>query len=192
MTKNFYIMQSAVESMQSKLPCYTPLTNHATAVHTVPMVFASDCDTLREDRDSHQRVCIAVMEERDTLRTANQRLEQEVSKLKAVMANQSARQFVGHDDQRHIDDLVAAGIRASDAEMKRLEGEVARLKGQIEGLKDTIAGAEMWIRDVTDVVLFPLSREVQGGLGAEADGFGGHTPELLRSIDAALRGKGGG
>jgi hypothetical protein len=74
---------------------------------------------------------------------------------------------------------------------QRLEGEVARLKGQIEGLKDTIAGAGMWIRDVTDVVLLPLSREVQGGLGAEADGFGGHTPELLRSIDAALRGNGG-
>jgi hypothetical protein len=58
--RNFYIMQSAVEPMQSELPCYTPLTNHATDVHTVPLVFASDYDTLR---------------------TANQRLEGEVKAL---------------------------------------------------------------------------------------------------------------
>lgn len=71
--RNFYIMQSAVGPMQSELPCYTPLTNHATDVHTVPMVFASDyerleqeCAHVREERDSFQRVGIRTMEERDT------------------------------------------------------------------------------------------------------------------------------
>ena len=83
----------------------------------------------------------------DDLTAANQRLEQEVGKLKAVMANQSARQFVGHDDQRHIDDLVAAGIRASDAEMKRLEGEVARLRADSERWKAVeTAGGELTLR----------------------------------------------
>lgn len=53
--RNFYIMQSAVAPMQSELPCYTPLTNHRTEVHTVPLVMATDyaaleaeCDALRQ------------------------------------------------------------------------------------------------------------------------------------------------
>jgi hypothetical protein len=120
-----------------------------TGEDVIALYKSSDYDTLREDRDSHQRVCIAVVEERDTLRTANQRLEQEVSKLKAVMANQSARQFVGHDDQRHIDDLVAAGIRASDAEMKRLEGEVANIKRLLAQAQGMVNGAtDQWHDDV--------------------------------------------
>ena len=53
--RNFYIMQSAVAPMQSELPCYTPLTNHRTEVHTVPLVMAADyaaleaeCERLRD------------------------------------------------------------------------------------------------------------------------------------------------
>jgi hypothetical protein len=53
-------------------------------------------------------------------------------------------------------------------------------------LREALTGAGIWIKDVTNVVLFPLANEVQGGLGAEADSFGGCTPELLRGIDAAL------
>jgi cell division protein FtsB len=66
------------------------------------------------------------------LAAANQRLEQEISKLNAAMSNRSARQFIGNDDQRYIDDLVAAGIRASDEERLRLEKEVAALRKDSE------------------------------------------------------------
>lgn len=50
--QNFYIMQSAVEPMQSELPCYTPLTNHATHVHVVPLVMASDYARLEQECDA--------------------------------------------------------------------------------------------------------------------------------------------
>jgi hypothetical protein len=106
----------------------------------------------------------------DTLSTANQRLEQEAGKLKAVMANQSARQFVGHDDQRHIDDLVAAGIRASDAEMKRLEGEVARLR-EVVARSAEACGA--YIDNACSLEFMEL------------------LPSEIKAKCAALRGKGG-
>ena len=66
--------------------------------------------------------------ERDTLRTANQRLDLEIGRLQLIVAEQSVRRFVGDGDQRKMDELVAAGIRADQQEIKRLEGEVARLR----------------------------------------------------------------
>jgi hypothetical protein len=104
--RNFYIMQGAVSPMQSELPCYTPLTNHATDVHTVPLVFASDYDTLRTELERiEQELCETearalkwyhqinahvdlyreLREERDELRTANQRLEGEVKALREAL-----------------------------------------------------------------------------------------------------------
>ena len=50
--RNFYIMQRAVAPMQSEMPCYTPLTNHRTEVHTVPMVMATDYAALEAERDA--------------------------------------------------------------------------------------------------------------------------------------------
>ena len=47
--RNYYIMQSAVAPMQSELPCYTPLTNHRTEVHTVPLVMAADYAALEAE-----------------------------------------------------------------------------------------------------------------------------------------------
>jgi hypothetical protein len=102
------------------------------------------------------------------LSTANQRLEQEISKLKTVMANQSARQFVGHDDQRHIDDLVAAGIRASDAERLRLEGDVARLREALE----------LWLTGYDEVAASPNFEPFP------------HVAERVAKTRAALRGNG--
>lgn len=54
--RNYYIMQSAVAPMQSELPCYTPLTNHRTEVHTVPLVMAADYAAMEAERD-HLKAC---------------------------------------------------------------------------------------------------------------------------------------
>jgi hypothetical protein len=75
------------------------------------------------------------------------------------------------DHEREVRVAIAAGIRMQDDNQR---------------LREALTGAGIWIKDVTNVVLFPLANEVQGGLGAEADSFGGCTPELLRGIDAAL------
>lgn len=119
-----------------------------------------------------------------TLRTANQRLEREVSGLKMAVAEQSARSFVGRDDQRHIDDLVAAGIRASDASITRLEGEVARLEAKVESYSRGLAAAReeaiqqyTWRAEDSECG----GQEVLEGIDA-----------LVGRIDAALRGNGGG
>jgi hypothetical protein len=77
-------------------------------------------------------------------------------------------------------------IAALEQERDALAAENLRLLGQIEGLKDTLAGASMWIEGVADDVLYPLSIEVDGGLGAIADGLGSCAPDLLRGIDEAL------
>ena len=61
------------------------------------------------------------------LRTANQRLEGEVARLTLAIANQTVRHFVGDDDQRQMDELVAAGIRADQQEIKRLREALAGL-----------------------------------------------------------------
>jgi hypothetical protein len=67
-----------------------------------------------------------------------------------------------------------------------MRDRIADLAAENQRLREALTGAGIWIKDVTNVVLFPLANEVQGGLGAEADSFGGCTPELLRGIDAAL------
>ena len=54
--RHFYIMQSAVTPMQSEMPCYTPLTNHRTEVHTVPLVMADDYTALEAQRDKLARL----------------------------------------------------------------------------------------------------------------------------------------
>ena len=79
----------------------------------------------QHDRDSSElrRLCA----ERDQLRTANQRLEGEVARLTLAIANQTVRHFVGDDDQRQMDELVAAGIRADQQEIKRLREALAGL-----------------------------------------------------------------
>ena len=50
--KRFFIMPGAVPVMQSDSPAYTPMTNHETYVHTVPVVLGSDYDALLAERDA--------------------------------------------------------------------------------------------------------------------------------------------
>lgn len=47
--KRFYIMPGSVPVLLSGDPAYTPMTNHLTDVHTVPLVLASDYDALLEE-----------------------------------------------------------------------------------------------------------------------------------------------
>lgn len=75
------------------------------------------------DRAELRRLCAEI----DTLRTANQRLEGEVARLTVSNANQTVRRFVGDDDQRQMDELVAAGIRVDQQEIKRLREALAGL-----------------------------------------------------------------
>lgn len=65
----------------------------------------------------------------DQLHAANQRLEGEVERLTLAIANQTVRRFVGDDDQRQMDELVAAGIRADQQEIKRLREAVREFAG---------------------------------------------------------------
>jgi hypothetical protein len=53
--RNFYIMPSALGPMQDDLPCYTPLANHETEVHVLPLVLASDYDALAADNQRLER-----------------------------------------------------------------------------------------------------------------------------------------
>lgn len=50
--KRFFIMPGAVPVMQSDSPAYTPMTNHETYVHTVPVVLGSDYDALLAEWDA--------------------------------------------------------------------------------------------------------------------------------------------
>lgn len=50
--KRFYIMPGSVPALLSGDPAYTPMTNHLTDVHTVPLVLASDYDALLAERDA--------------------------------------------------------------------------------------------------------------------------------------------
>lgn len=72
----------------------------------------------------------------DILRTANQRLEAENAQLKSALANNTARRFVGDDDQREMDELVAAGIRVDQQEIKRLSELLHRVQVSLS-LDDT-------------------------------------------------------
>ncbi|WP_312724019.1 hypothetical protein [Stutzerimonas kunmingensis] len=50
--KRFYIMPGSVPVLLSGDPAYTPMTNHLTDIHTVPLVLASDYDALLAERDA--------------------------------------------------------------------------------------------------------------------------------------------
>ncbi|MGA4640582.1 hypothetical protein ACQKC8_12505 [Stutzerimonas stutzeri] len=53
--KRFYIMPGSVPVLLSGDPAYTPMTNHLTDVHTVPLVLASDYDALLAERDAYKK-----------------------------------------------------------------------------------------------------------------------------------------
>lgn len=72
------------------------------------------------DKPSAHEFRVRAEAERDQLAADNKRLEAESAQLKAALANHTARRYVGDDDQRKIDDLVAAGIRVDQQEIKRL------------------------------------------------------------------------
>ena len=42
MKKLFYIMPSALDALNDDKPAYTPMTNHKTELHTVPVVLHDD------------------------------------------------------------------------------------------------------------------------------------------------------
>lgn len=85
------------------------------------------------------------------LHAANQRLETENAQLKSALVSNTARRYVGDDDQRTIDELVAAGIRVDQQEIKRLEAEVARLKGDAERYR--------WLRNPDQDVSLVLDKQ---------------------------------
>ena len=95
----------------------------------------TQCDCMPDDQEYSDWAALpatdyaALEVERDTLRTANQRLDGEVARLTLAIANQTVRHFVGDDDQRQMDELVAAGIRADQQEIKRLREAVREFAG---------------------------------------------------------------
>lgn len=46
MKKLFYIMPGALEALNDDKPTYTPMTNHKTELHTVPMIAFSEYSNL--------------------------------------------------------------------------------------------------------------------------------------------------
>jgi hypothetical protein len=84
------------------------------------------------------------------------------------------------------DTVQAQTLQAAQRVTAAVLEERDALAADSQRMREALAGAGTWIKDVTDLVLFPLAYEVQGGLGAEADSFGGRTVELLRGIEAAL------
>lgn len=60
--KRFYIMPGSVQVLLSGDPAYTPMTNHLTYVHTVPLVLASDYDTLLAERDALKALLVSSRE----------------------------------------------------------------------------------------------------------------------------------
>jgi predicted nuclease with TOPRIM domain len=111
--RNFYIMQSAVEPMQSELPCYTPLTNHATDVHTVPMVFAS-----------HYKA----------LRAANQRLEGEVERWHKLACSHSKAEDRLSAEVKRLEGEVARLREALDSADKLITSMCTALRGNGGGV----------------------------------------------------------
>jgi len=60
--KRFYIMPGSVPVLLSGDPAYTPMTNHLTDVHTVPLVPASDYEALLAERDRLKEALAAMLE----------------------------------------------------------------------------------------------------------------------------------
>lgn len=71
--KRFYIMPGSVPALLSGDPAYTPMTNHLTDVHTVPLVLASDYDALLAERDRLRNDHGSM---RNALKNARYRIEQ--------------------------------------------------------------------------------------------------------------------
>ncbi|WP_454911153.1 hypothetical protein [Stutzerimonas chloritidismutans] len=59
--KRFYIMPGSVPVLLSGDPAYTPMTNHLTDVHTVPLVPASDYEALLAERDRLKEALAAML-----------------------------------------------------------------------------------------------------------------------------------
>ena len=55
--RRFYIMPSSVPVLLSCDPAYTPMTNHLTDVHTVPLVLATDYDALHAEAEVLDTLC---------------------------------------------------------------------------------------------------------------------------------------
>lgn len=47
--KRYYIMESAVVPMLDNQVTYTPLVNHKTDVHVIPLVMAAEYDSLEQE-----------------------------------------------------------------------------------------------------------------------------------------------
>lgn len=63
----------------------------------------------------------------------NEQLRAEVERLTKIIATQQVRKFVGQQDQREIDGLVALGIEQDRREIERLRAEVERLRNELAG-----------------------------------------------------------
>ena len=74
-------------------------------------------------------------------------------------------------------------------ELEELRAQVEAMRGQVEGLKDVLAGAYAWMEDATSKVLYPIALHETGCVAMEAEGLGSCTPDLFKSIDAALQAK---
>lgn len=72
-------------------------------------------------------------------------------------------------------------------ERDQLRAQVEAMLGQVEGLKDVLAGAHAWMEDATSKVLYPIALHGTDRVAMEAEGLGSCTPDLFRSIDAALQ-----
>lgn len=105
--------------------------NRTAAIYVLASDYDRDTQALSEDRDSHQRVCIAAIEDRDrqsvitgeyiamnqalrgeldTLRTANQRLEGEVARYKRLYELELSRAQAAESElSRYQIDAALAG-----------------------------------------------------------------------------------
>ena len=157
--RNFYIMQSAVAPMQSELPCYTPLTNHRTELHTVPMVMAADYAALEaenaalkhrcgmfglelenaEERriQAERQVAILRQHKTDYMEAAEETrlaLEAERERLRNSMLHlvttHCAEAMKNNAATTDLDQYLSAGIAQLEAGILELRAQLAAIKGQ--------------------------------------------------------------
>jgi hypothetical protein len=84
----------------------------------------AEVDQLKEWQASHRANYFATAEERDSLRTENENLRAEVERLTKIVGSQVVRRFVGNDQQREIDELVALGIEQDKQEIADLKARM--------------------------------------------------------------------
>jgi len=126
--RNFYIMQSAVEPMQSELPCYTPLTNHATDVHVVPMVFASDYKALHTTNHKLREELKAWMNAEAEKGTELVKLRTDYAALEAELMQSESRL---HE--------VAVVCATTEQERDAAQAECERLRGALQQADDYLS-----------------------------------------------------